>query len=68
MAPGDHSHVAVQEGGIRRSEGQDKGRWGHPETTALVSAASVDCAWQRQASKLHTASEGLPFLSAPELI
>ena len=31
MAPDDHSHVAVQEGGIRRSEGQDKGvhRRGH---------------------------------------
>ena len=35
MAPDDHSHMAVQEGGIRRSEGQDKGDGDTPRQQPL---------------------------------
>lgn len=68
MAPDDHSHVAVQEGGIWRSEGQDKGDGGTPRQQPLFLLPQQTVPGSAKLPSCTQQARGFPFLSAPEII
>ena len=65
MAPDDHSHVAVQEGGIRRSEGQDKGDGDTPRQQPLILLPQQTVPGSAKLPSCTQQVRGFRFLSAP---
>lgn len=65
MAPDDHSHVAVQEGGIRRSEGQDKGDGDTPRQQPLLLLPQQTVPGSTKLPSCTQQVRDFPFLSAP---
>lgn len=65
MAPDDHSHVAVQEGGIRRSEGQDKGDGDTPRQQPLLPLPQQTVPGSTKLPSCTQQVRDFPFLSAP---